>query len=374
MATYEVFLPASKEGDFNLTLQVQADTWMAALKAGLKKLGEQGAPVASLLVDVTEDNSIHVTDTAGGRVFRIKELEGAHPPAPIPLTKVPPPAWQAGLALGERLPGDEAPTPIETPVFEPPAATPAQGHVKAPPPSAKPAASARAPASQQRVANVAQAPVKPAEPARPGARADVPHAASGGPAEAIHIEQIEHPSQPITGTIGRARSSAQVEDVLADLFERTQDVFALDREKGLAYLLDLALQRIPAESGSVFVADFAANGLELKAARGPKASELQRMKLRLPLGVGIVGFCAQEAVSLAISDTEKDPRFYRAVSRKIGYETRSILCAPMVSDGRTFGCIEVINKKGTSQFTQNELAILAYVAHQGAKYLKQFAG
>ena len=87
----------------------------------------------------------------------------------------------------------------------------------------------------------------------------------------------------------------------------------------------------------------------------------------------IVGFCAQEAVSLAISDTEKDPRFFKAVSQKIGYATRSILCAPMVSGGRTFGCIEVINKRGSSHFTDHELAVLAYVAHQGAKYLEQNA-
>jgi hypothetical protein len=43
MAKYEVFLPAAQEGDFNLTLKVDADNWMAALKIGLKKLGEQGA-------------------------------------------------------------------------------------------------------------------------------------------------------------------------------------------------------------------------------------------------------------------------------------------------------------------------------------------
>jgi GAF domain-containing protein len=190
-------------------------------------------------------------------------------------------------------------------------------------------------------------------------------------AEADRIEQVDHPSQPISGPIGRSRSAAPVEEVLSELFERTQDAFGLEREEGLAFLLDLALEKIPAESGSVFVADFSSNDLALAQARGPKSAELKRLDLRMPVGVGIVGFCAQEAVSLAISDTQKDPRFYKNVSKKLGYDTRSILCAPMVSDGRTFGCLEVINKKGTSHFTDSELAILAYVAHQGAKYLEQ---
>jgi len=162
--------------------------------------------------------------------------------------------------------------------------------------------------------------------------------------------------------------------VLSDLFERTQEAFGLDEKEGLAFLLDLALEKIPAESGSVFISDFGDNVLALASARGPKAAELERLGLRMPVGVGIVGFCAQEAVSLAISDTEKDPRFYKNVSQKLGYDTRSILCAPMVSGGRTFGCIEVINKKGTSHFTDAEVAILAYVAHQGAKYLEQSGG
>jgi GAF domain-containing protein len=43
----------------------------------------------------------------------------------------------------------------------------------------------------------------------------------------------------------------------------------------------------------------------------------------------------------------------------------------MVSGGRTFGCIEVINKEGSSHFSDNEVAILGYVAHQGAKYLEE---
>jgi GAF domain-containing protein len=177
----------------------------------------------------------------------------------------------------------------------------------------------------------------------------------------------------VKGPIGRTRSSAALEDVFSDLFERTHEIAGLDRDRALAFLLDLALEKIPADAGSVFLSDLATADLELVQARGPKAIELKRMKLRVPVGLGIVGFCAKEAVSLAISDTEKDDRFYRDVSERIGYLTRSILCAPMVSGGRTFGCIEIINRKGTSHFSDAELAILAYVAHQGAKLLESAA-
>ncbi|HEY3449527.1 MAG TPA: GAF domain-containing protein [Myxococcales bacterium] len=399
MAKYEVFLPAAREGDFNLTLKVDADNWMAALKIGLKKLGEQGAQVANLLVDIMEDNSIHVTDGSSGRVFRIKELEEAaaaaapiplSQPAPIPLSQTPAPIPLARTAVDQELPGGDTPTPRDMPAVEPPEPAPQPARPAKKPAMAERAAPAPAPAPVKPAKKpVAAAPAKPepalTTPARPQAKAaeavkaKVPEkkaAAAPVPsseADVHSVQQVDKPSEPIRGPIGRTRTQTHIEDVLSDLFERTQEAFELEQKKGLGFLLDLALEKIPAESGSVFVSDFGSNDLSLSSARGPKAAELERLKLRMPVGVGIVGFCAQEAVSLAISDTQKDPRFYRNVSQKLGYDTKSILCAPMVSGGRTFGCIEVINKKGTSHFTDTELAILAYVAHQGAKYLEQTA-
>ncbi|MGC4115935.1 MAG: GAF domain-containing protein [Myxococcales bacterium] len=395
MAKYEVFLPAAREGEFNLTLKVDADNWMAALKIGLKKLGEQGAQVQNLLVDIMEDNSIHVTDSLSGRVFRIKELdEAAAAAAPIPLQQAAPiplqqPAPIPLRAVEEELPGGDAPTPKEMPAVEPPPPARQPEPVR---PAKKPVAKVEKPAPPPpAAAKPEKKPAPKAEPAlttpaRPQAKAaeaapkaKVPERKLAPPpapkeAEAHSVEQVEKPSAPIAGPIGRTKTQTHIEDVLSDLFERTQEAFDLEQEQGLTFLLDLALEKIPAESGSVFVVDFGNNDLSLSSARGPKAAELKRLKLRMPVGVGIVGFCALEAVSLAISDTQKDPRFYKNVSQKLGYDTQSILCAPMVSGGRTFGCIEVINKKGTSHFTDTEVAILAYVAHQGAKYLEQTSG
>ena len=87
MAKFEVHIPAVEAGGFNLTLKVGADNWMSALKAGMQKLGEQGAVNQNVMVDIQEDNSIHVTEPASGRVFRIRELteeEAAQAPVKRP--------------------------------------------------------------------------------------------------------------------------------------------------------------------------------------------------------------------------------------------------------------------------------------------------
>ena len=118
-------------------------------------------------------------------------------------------------------------------------------------------------------------------------------------------------------------------------------------------------------------ADGATGDLSFVAARGPKAKEILRSNIIVPSGTGIAGFCAAEGVSVAVSDVEKDPRFYAEVGARVGYATRSMLCAPMMTHGRSFGCVQVINRKGGPQFLEHEVGVMAYLAHQAALFLNQ---
>src|SRR5690242_9961096 len=74
MPRFEVFIPAAPpEQPFHVTLRVDSETWLPALKAGLQKIcGTQLS--ANILCDVGADGAIDVTDPASGRVFRISEL------------------------------------------------------------------------------------------------------------------------------------------------------------------------------------------------------------------------------------------------------------------------------------------------------------
>ena len=58
-----------------------------------------------------------------------------------------------------------------------------------------------------------------------------------------------------------------------------------------------------------------------------------------------------------MNDTARDPRFARKFDTKTQFETRSILCAPLISRGHTIGVVEIINKlKG--RFVQADLDVL----------------
>src|SRR4051794_11831518 len=92
MAKFEVFIPAAGAGSFDLTFRVEAENWLAALNTGMKKIGEKGGAGSNVLVDIQDDESIHVTDPKSGRVFRIKEMIAAAAAAPAPVSA---PAAQA---------------------------------------------------------------------------------------------------------------------------------------------------------------------------------------------------------------------------------------------------------------------------------------
>lgn len=66
--------------------------------------------------------------------------------------------------------------------------------------------------------------------------------------------------------------------------------------------------------------------------------------VRVPHGQGIVGYVAETQRYEIVHDPQNDPRFYRKISEYVGYETRAILCVPIVVKGRTIGVIELLNK------------------------------
>ncbi len=194
--------------------------------------------------------------------------------------------------------------------------------------------------------------------------------------ETLDIEELEHPVKPVNTPIGRKSSpkiqqdqKEKIEDMLAEVFERVQEIHTKDLDTALNFILDLAMEKVPADAGSVYRSDAGSGDLAFVAARGPRSAELLKSKITVPAGTGFAGFCAAEGVSVAISDVEKDPRYYAEVAEKLNYETRSLVCAPMMTHGRSFGCLQLLNRKGGAQFLEHEVGVLSYLAHQAALYL-----
>lgn len=128
------------------------------------------------------------------------------------------------------------------------------------------------------------------------------------------------------------------------------------------------------DAGSLLMRDEETGDLEFVMTL--EAGEEKLAGVRVPAGQGVVGFVAETQRYAVVLDAQRDPRFYRKVSEDVGYETHSILCAPMVVKGRTIGVIELLNKQD-GNFTDEDgerltrMATTIGVAIENARLFQQ---
>ena len=302
-------------------------------------------------------------------------------PAPKPEPKLEPKPEPKPVAKAEPKPEPKPPKP------EPPppsfAAPKTQAMPDATPKKKKPEPEATErlvrPVSQTSSSPPGQAKTGPvAAPTPRGTTAPPPKRASGqfeaAPRPTTRETSMAGLGGPMPVAIGRQEPINQqaVADAVADVFDATQDLLmeaSIDPKAIAERLLDIALEHIPAESGSFFLADVNGHELHFAAVRGPKASEIQKKKLTVKVGQGIVGFCALEGVCLSVSDIQKDPRYFSAVADAIGYSPKDTLCASAEKEGRLFGALQIINSKGG--FTPAHMEVLRYIGLTAASLLER---
>jgi HD-GYP domain-containing protein (c-di-GMP phosphodiesterase class II) len=127
-----------------------------------------------------------------------------------------------------------------------------------------------------------------------------------------------------------------------------------DVDRLLVSILDEAQDVISADRCSLFIVDRERRELWSKIAHGMGAGEI-----RIPLGKGIAGQCAETCQVIHITDPYSDPRFNPEVDRMSGYRTTSILAVPMLDrDGAWSGVLQALNRKGGGAFTAEDQELL----------------
>ena len=132
----------------------------------------------------------------------------------------------------------------------------------------------------------------------------------------------------------------------------------------LTRILTAATRLTDGESSSILLLDKERNTLFFEISLGPKGPAVKDFTLNM--GEGIAGWVAQNDTSLIVNDVDKDSRFYPEISAKIGYPTETILAVPMRLQGTCIGVIEIINKKSSGVFTNEDLQWLELFAGQAA--------
>ncbi len=160
------------------------------------------------------------------------------------------------------------------------------------------------------------------------------------------IEPIAGADVPETAAWHRVRASAAglavLEASLAELDATADPIEACGR------CLDRVLAAVPAESAAVLLHRPALAAFEFVAVRGPKAAAL--LGFTLPEAAGIAGQVRLEGRPAVLRDARQSPAHDRRVEHLTGYVTRGLLAVPLVTEGRVFGVIEVMNPFGGGSF------------------------
>lgn len=117
-----------------------------------------------------------------------------------------------------------------------------------------------------------------------------------------------------------------------------------------------------AEASSLLLYDSDDKKLYFHVATGAKGKLIKEFSVEL--GQGIAGWVAEHRKPLLIEDCYKDPRFCADYDQKSNFETKSLICVPLLRKERLLGVMQVINKKEGDVFQERDLSIFETLASQ----------
>ncbi len=138
----------------------------------------------------------------------------------------------------------------------------------------------------------------------------------------------------------------------------------LDLDRLLKIIMGQAKRVVNAEASSLMLLDEATNELFFDVTLGEKGEKLRQ--IRLKLGEGIAGWVAKEGKPLMVADARKDPRFFVKADEVTKFETKSVLCIPLMIKERIIGVMEAINQVGRGYFVDEDREIFEAFASQAA--------
>ena len=153
------------------------------------------------------------------------------------------------------------------------------------------------------------------------------------------------------------------------LLEVSKSVAALETlDQILNWLIEFAREQIDADRGTIFLNDPVTKELYSRVAQGNLSHEIRIMN-----NSGLAGTCFTNNEALLINDVKQDARFNAAIDQQTGYQTKNMICVPIVNTrDELIGVVQLLNKK-SGRFVKKDLEFLAAIMTQGALSLEAAA-
>jgi sigma-B regulation protein RsbU (phosphoserine phosphatase) len=128
------------------------------------------------------------------------------------------------------------------------------------------------------------------------------------------------------------------------------------KKETLISILKELMDVTSAEGASLFIYNKNEKTYTLKYAAGLVSEKIIGMKI--PEGKGLISKSVNSNKSLIVDDVKNDNSFYQKFDDLSGFETKSLICVPLIADDEIIGAFEVINKKGHETFDYHDLKLL----------------
>jgi len=318
------------------TLQVDASSWVAALKTSIQTdKGSAEASLENFFVDLSGD-AVTVTDPNTRRIYRLRELDknrvresqmlkaltGSHVAVGNAAKKATQPGRQRPVGFKDR----------QTGAFRPIVSTEIQKAKRDEGIEARVVADTVAPKIEPKISD--------------SVVMEVPDAK-----EAPEIQSI---------------SETALEDVFLEITSIFEPEYAM--EDAIDFVLDLAMKYVPSGTGGLLFASDSADSLYFAAARG--AGKKKLLKADLSIREGVPARALKDGLALAVAQPEKDGRHTDELKDKGGVKVASIAAAPIQSGERAFGVLLLMNRADRSFYSQYDANIVAYIGQQMGKFIQ----
>ncbi|MBN1503615.1 MAG: GAF domain-containing protein [Candidatus Eisenbacteria bacterium] len=179
------------------------------------------------------------------------------------------------------------------------------------------------------------------------------------PEQVLAAEPAARPQAAVEAALGEAES--KVLGSLADTLS-----LALDRQKLLRWILELAIECTGAQCGSIMLLD--EKGQELRIAVAQGLSRETVVSTRQSVGEGIAGKVAREGKPMLISGV---PGHELLKPGRDKSEVKAAMCVPLVAGGRVIGVLNVSSMRDPERFHEKDLHLLEKLAERVTDTLRR---
>lgn len=186
------------------------------------------------------------------------------------------------------------------------------------------------------------------------------------------IEEIEEANYKIADLAGELEDkNSNLEKVVARLSTLYKVGLAInsnmDNENIYRMIVDTTIEHLHANIGYIIVYDKQKNALRVDTLVGHE--ELPNGEVYVPMkDSSVSGWVIKNAKPLLITDINETPQFDRFST--LGYERKTLICAPLVVKDDVIGTITVVNKNDGSTYTNEDLELLTTIAAQASIAIK----